>query len=131
MSGFEVARSRTLAGTGNASAVSEARDRLIRKANQVRSLVRAASALQIPMAAYFPQIQKTKSLLAAGSYQAALLELEQLEVDLLRVFVGRVAFDRRPREESSLVSTTVQVAPVAVSSVPRSEEHTSELQSLA
>ena len=59
MSGFDVARSRTLAGTGNTSDVSEARDRLIRKANQVRSLVRAASAFQIPMAAYFPQIQKT------------------------------------------------------------------------
>src|SRR6266508_2333779 len=118
MSGFDVARSRTLAGTGNASDVSEARDRLIRKANQVRSLVRAASAFQIPMAAYFPQIQKTKSFLAAGSYQAALLELEQLEVDLLRVFVGRVAVDRRPKEEPSLASTTVQVAPVAESPVP-------------
>src|SRR6266540_1525158 len=118
MSGFDVARSRTLAGTGNASDVSEARDRLIRKANQVRSLVRAASSFQIPMAAYFPQIQKTKSFLAAGSYQAALLELEQLEVDLLRVFVGRVAVDRRPKEEPSLASTTVQVAPVAESPVP-------------
>src|SRR6266511_1841254 len=118
MSGFDVARSSRLAGTENASDVSEVRDRLIRKANQVRSLAYAASAFQIPTAAYFPQVEKTKSLLAEHSYEAALVELEGLEVDLLRVFVGRVAVDRRPKEESNLASRTVPIAPVAESSVP-------------
>src|SRR6266581_4351107 len=118
MSGFDIERTRTLAGKGNASDVSEVRDRLIRKANQVRSLVRAASAFQIPTAAYFRQIQRTKALLAARSYRAALVELERLEVDLLRVFVGRVAVDRQSKEEPNLASTTVPVAPIAESSVP-------------
>src|SRR5207247_9348497 len=98
MSGFDVARSRGLAGTGNASDVSELRDRLIRKATEVRSLVRAAGAFQISTVAYFPRIQRTKSLLAARSYEAALAELERLEVDLLRVFVGRVAVERRSNQ---------------------------------
>src|SRR6266571_4320627 len=118
MSGFDIERTRTLAGKGNASDVSEVRDRLIRKANQVRSLVRAASAFQIPTAAYFRQIQRTKALLAARSYRAALVELERLEVDLLRVFVGRIAVDRQSKAEPNLASTTVPVAPIAESSVP-------------
>src|SRR6266581_8876421 len=121
MSGSDIERTRTLAGMGNASDMSEVRDRLIRKANQVRSLVRAASAFQIPTAAYFPQVQKTKAFLASHSYEAALVELERLEVDLLRVFVGRVAVDRRPKEEPNFASTPVQIAAVAEGSVPTPE----------
>src|SRR3989442_2838905 len=118
MSGFDVARSRGLAGTGNASDVSELRDRLIRKATEVRSLVRAAGAFQISTVAYFPRIQRTKSLLASHSYEAALSELERLEVDLLRVFVGRVAVERRSNKEEDLASTSAPAAPLAESPRP-------------